>query len=158
MNTTHRTYPFVVLVGAALLAAASNPAVAGGQRKSAPADPAWQEECGSCHLAYPPRMLPAASWQRLMQGLDDHFGSDASLDPPRAAAIEAFLVANARNPKNGATGAPLRITEMKWFRGEHREVAASKWRSPAVGSPANCGACHTKAEQGRFEEDEIRIP
>ena len=24
----------------------------------------WQAECGSCHLAYPPQLLPAANWRR----------------------------------------------------------------------------------------------
>ena len=156
MNFAIRTYPFAVLVAATLLAAAM-PAAADGKRKPSPVDPVWQEECASCHIAYPPRLLPASSWQRLMQGLGDHFGSDASLEPQRAAAIEAFLVANAGKPKSGATAVPLRITETTWFRREHDEVAASKWRSPAVGSPANCAACHTQAEKGRFDEDEIRI-
>lgn len=158
MNIPVRMYPLVILVTATLLAAATVPAVADGKRKPTPADPAWQEECGSCHIAYPPRLLPAGSWQRLMQGLGDHFGSDASLEPQRAAAIEAFLVANAGRSKDGVTAPPLRITETPWFRGEHDEVATAKWRSPAIGSPANCGACHTQAERGSFDEDEIRIP
>ena len=46
--------------------------------------PAYQQECESCHLAYPTRMLPASSWHRIMGGLDQHYGSDASLDAPTA--------------------------------------------------------------------------
>ena len=41
---------------------------------------AYTLECASCHTAYPPGMLPARSWERLMAGLDRHYGSDASLD------------------------------------------------------------------------------
>lgn len=158
MNRTHRMCRSGALVATVLLASVAVPVAADERRQRVQADPAWQEECGSCHVAYPPRLLPAGSWQRLMEGLGDHFGTDASLEPARVAAIERFLVANARRPKNGAAESPLRITETKWFRGEHRKVAAAKWQSPAVGSPANCAACHTKAEQGRFDEDEIRIP
>ena len=40
----------------------------------------WKAECGSCHVAYPAQLLPATSWQRLMKGLDKHFGTDASVD------------------------------------------------------------------------------
>ena len=50
-------------------------------------DPATLSECGSCHLAFPPSMLPAASWTRMMAELQDHFGDDASLDADTTAAI-----------------------------------------------------------------------
>ena len=36
--------------------------------------PKYQQECAACHTAYPPGLLPAASWQRLMGGLGKHFG------------------------------------------------------------------------------------
>ena len=42
--------------------------------------PAYQQECAACHLAYPPGMLPAPSWKRIMGGLEHHYGTDASLD------------------------------------------------------------------------------
>ena len=46
-----------------------------------PTPPAvYTQECGSCHLAFPPNLLPKASWQSVMHGLDKHYGSDASLD------------------------------------------------------------------------------
>jgi hypothetical protein len=114
---------------------------------------AWQEECGSCHIAYPPALLPADSWRRIMASLDDHFGTDASLDAPRAQAIESFLVANARRSR-GSASAPLRITETAWFRGEHREIPAARWRSPEVRTASNCGACHAGAAQGSFDDDD----
>ncbi len=126
-----------------------------------PPNPAWQEECGSCHLAYPPRFLSAPSWQRVMAGLNDHFKTDASLEPAVAKDITAWLIANARRPKAGKTEPvppPLRITEARWFRSEHDEISAARYRSPAVGSAANCGACHTTADKGNFSESNIRMP
>lgn len=143
------------------LAGAMASATADAPRKPAPDDPAWREECGSCHVAYPPRMLPAESWRKVMAGLDQHFGVDASLDPATAASIEAFLARNARQAGKtvaGADAAPLRITEMSWFRREHRQITKAKWNDPAVGSSANCGACHRQAEQGRFGERDIKVP
>jgi hypothetical protein len=117
----------------------------------------WLAECGSCHVAYPPRLLPAESWRALMAGLDKHFGSDASLDAPAAREIGAFLDKHAGGRRHDASG-HLRITETRWFKHEHDEVSARVWKSAKVKSPANCAACHPQAERGSFNEHEIRIP
>ena len=47
---------------------------------AADTNPAYEEECGSCHMAYPPGLLPGVSWQRLMAELDNHFGDNAEID------------------------------------------------------------------------------
>jgi hypothetical protein len=129
---------------------------------------AWQHECGSCHVAYPPGLLPQASWQRIIAGLDRHFGENAALPPHTAAEIGAFLAAHGADAGGPAAGsgagvaensaAPLRITETDWFRREHREIGAAVWKRPAVGSPANCAACHREADQGNFNEHGVKIP
>jgi cytochrome c553 len=119
----------------------------------------WKGECGACHVAYPPRMLPAESWRAIMSGLDKHFGSNAGLDIATANEITAFLEKNASTKMHEASGKPLlRITETRSFKSEHREVAARVWKLPKVKSPANCGACHTKADSGDFNEDNVKIP
>lgn len=119
----------------------------------------WRAECASCHVAYPPQLLPASSWRALMSGLDRHFGSDASLDAKTAAEIGAFLDRHAaREPRSGAGKPPLRITETAWFRHEHDEVPAATWHDAKVESPANCGACHTQADAGDYRERSLRVP
>jgi hypothetical protein len=55
-------------------------AYADGTRMPAKVLPSYTAECAACHTAYPAGMLPAQSWQRIMKGLDQHYGSDASLD------------------------------------------------------------------------------
>ncbi len=119
----------------------------------------WQQECAGCHLAFPPGLLPAASWRKLMSGLDKHFGVDASLTAAEAAGITDFLVKNASNRWSAAT-TPLRITESAWFKAKHneREIAPAVWKRPAVGSASNCLACHAGADKGNFDERSIRIP
>ena len=134
---------------------------AAGAVPKAPPNPTFAEECGACHLAYPPRFLTAPSWERLMTGLNDHFGTDAGLEPAVTREITAWLVANARRPKAGKVEPvppPLRITETRWFRGEHDEISPERFRSPAVGGAANCAACHRTAEQGNFSERNIKLP
>ena len=69
----------------ALVASAAAPAFAGSR---APLDPTYVAECASCHIPYPPRFLPAASWRALMGNLGDHFGTDASLDAQTVAASD----------------------------------------------------------------------
>ena len=119
----------------------------------------WKTECGACHLAYPPQLLPAASWRVMMTQLDKHFGADASLDAKTAAEISAFLEANAGRNKREATGKPSqRITGTRWFKQEHDEVPTRIWSSPAVKQPGNCAACHTQAERGDYSERSLRVP
>jgi nitrate/TMAO reductase-like tetraheme cytochrome c subunit len=118
----------------------------------------WKAECGSCHVAYPAQLLPATAWQRLMKGLDKHFGTDASVDAATAAEIGTFLNQNAGSKRGIAGETTLRVSETAWFRGEHRKVDAATWKNPKIKSAANCAACHTAAEAGDYRERGIRIP
>ena len=121
--------------------------------------PKYAEECGACHLAYPPALLPAASWRRIVAGLDRHYGTDASLDAAAAAAIGRWLDANAGTYKRVAEAPPAdRITNAAWFTRKHRKLADATWQNPAIKSRANCAACHTGAAQGDYDDDRIRIP
>lgn len=138
-------------------------------------DDAWLSECGACHVAYPPELLPAASWDRVMDGLSDHFGDNAELPTETAARIRRFLRAHAADaramswgyddaheqPRRAArTGfdTPMRITETRWFMHAHDEIRAQVWQRASVLTPANCAACHRGAEQGDFDEHRVRIP
>jgi hypothetical protein len=136
----------------------------GGENRGKPVQPVhlsaqWQAECGSCHIAYSPGLLPAESWRKVMSGLDKHFGSDASLSPQENRVITDFLVNNASNRWRAPT-APIRITETAWFQSKHgsHEIRPEVWKRASVKSPANCAACHPGAAKGDFEEDRIRIP
>ena len=124
----------------------------------APLLPAYVQECGSCHVAFAPGLLPAASWQRLMAGLQSHFGSDASLDAASTQSLTNWLVANAGRDKRAAVPPrDDRITQGAWFQREHREWRGSFGGAP-VKSAADCGACHTRAAEGSYREREIRLP
>ena len=140
-------------------------AQAGGGHYYAPVtDTVVQEECGACHMAYAPAMLPARSWQRMMAGLDQHFGDNASLDAATAARVGNYLATHAADapgqPHRGAklvrglpgSAAPLRISELPGWVNQHRKVSAREWADPAVRSKANCSACHTAAPRGYYED------
>ncbi len=129
----------------------------------------WKTECSACHIAYPPMLLPERSWRKLMADLDKHFGVNAGLDDANAKEITGFLVSQSADHAQGRraqgiarsiapAATPLRITETAFFKREHNEVRAEVWKRPKIKSAANCGACHTGAEQGDFSEDRVRIP
>jgi hypothetical protein len=131
------------------------------ESKRAPLPPAYVEECGSCHVAFPGRMLDAASWQAVLGGLAQHFGVDASTDPSTLEPIRAYLESSARRkPTVGADGKPLlRITETRWFVHEHDEVPSRLRPGGAEAvKPADCGACHQQAATGSYAERDIRMP
>lgn len=130
-----------------------------GRAASVPLLPLYKQECSACHLAYPPGMLPAASWQRMLGALDTHYGSDASLDPAALKALSGWLGANAGTYRRVREEPPQdRITRSAWFVRKHDEVSAATWKRAAIQSAANCAACHTRADQGNFNEHDIRIP
>ena len=43
-----------------------------GDRELFEQDALYIEECGACHLAYPPGLLPVQSWRGIMSDLEDH--------------------------------------------------------------------------------------
>lgn len=130
-----------------------------GRSARVPLLPKYQNECAACHAAFPPGMLPAESWRRLMDNLPRHFNTDASLDTATRKELAAWLATHAGTYKRAGEEPPEdRITRAAWFLRKHREVAAATWKLPAVKSAANCGACHTRSDQGDFNEHDVRIP
>lgn len=132
----------------------------------------YKEECGSCHLAYQPGLLPSRSWELLLtdKALSDHFGEDASLDEESLKEIHDYAVDNAadksyykRSRKIAVateTGeAPLRITLTRYIKRKHHEIPEKMIKgNKDVKSLSYCNKCHTKAEQGTYDSDTVSIP
>lgn len=160
LELTHLHRRVMPAAAFAALAAAGTAYAGGGEHAvRVPLLPAYQQECASCHVAYPPGLLPSASWQRLMGSLSRHYGVDASLDPATTKELSTWLAANAGSLRRVREEPPQdRITRSAWFLRKHDEVPARTWKLPAVKSPSNCSACHTQADQGDFNEHNVRIP
>jgi cytochrome b len=132
-----------------------------------PLDPTYAQECGSCHMAYPPSLAPRSHWIAIMDGLPDHFGEDASLEPGLISRIRAYLTMNAAeewdtraahelqssNPQD-----PLRLTATPFWIRMHRGIPESVFKSRAVGAKSACEKCHSDASTGRFDPQDIHIP
>ncbi len=130
----------------------------------------YKEECGSCHFAYQPGLLPERSWEKIMDNLENHFDENAELDQETQIELTKYLVANAADYADykrsrrimdslGANEAPLRITETPYFIHEHDEIPSRMvTKNPELGSFSKCAACHVNAGKGSYEDDEVRIP
>lgn len=130
----------------------------------------YKEECASCHMAYPAWLLPARSWQKIMTNLDNHFGDNATLDAETLTILTSYLQNNSaenstvrragkvlrRTPEDSV---PIRISELPYIQHKHDEIPGRYIvANPKVKSLSNCIACHRGAEQGSFEDDNVRIP
>ncbi|HEY0633911.1 MAG TPA: diheme cytochrome c [Gammaproteobacteria bacterium] len=131
----------------------------------------YAQECSACHFAYPPGLLTARSWRKLLAAtaLANHFGDNAELAEAARQEIEAYAVAKAADRSNykrsrkiaaatPADSAPLRITENSYIKHKHAHIPAELIAgNPQVGSLSNCNACHTGAAAGQFDDDAVFI-
>ncbi len=132
----------------------------------------YADECGSCHYAYPPGLLPSKSWAKLLdeKALSDHFGENASLDKDALKTIYDYAMENAaekswykRSRKIAVATeggeAPLRITEVRYIKRKHHDIPEKMVKgNKDVKSLSYCNACHTKADKGIFDSDTVSIP
>ncbi len=126
------------------------------------------ENCGACHLAYQPGLLPSGSWGRILDGLSGHFGETVELDPSSVKTIAEYLKTQAADRSSAKLSrkiiksirgqTPLRITEIPYIQREHHEINAGVFARASIGSFSNCIACHETAENGVYDDDFVIIP
>ncbi len=129
---------------------------------------AYKEACGACHFSYQPELLPSGSWEKIMAGLEDHFGETIELAPESRKTIVEYLKANGAEHSSAKRAVkimrslgrrtPLRITEIPYIQEKHHKVFPDVWKRESIGSLSNCSACHTTAEKGIYEDDYVVIP
>jgi len=164
---------FLVLItsitSAGSLLASGGMSEGGGSQMPPVTNVKWKAECSSCHMLYHPGLLPERSWKKMMAGLDNHFGENASLDAATRDEITQFLALNSADKQDNrrssrinqsipANAAPLRISETRYFLSKHDELSASTFKRKSIGSASNCIACHQSAEKGNFSESQVRVP
>jgi len=165
-NKNPRAGNLLVLLGAAALCSV---ALAAPRTFPAVNDGAYVKECGSCHMAFPPQLMPARSWQRVMNSLDSHFGDSAHLDGATQSKISDYLAKNSADGANNAESiavmasihgadTPERITKVPYIEGLHAAVLDPRWNgTPRPKTLAECPACHYRAEAGDFFERRFKV-
>ena len=130
----------------------------------------YREECGDCHMAYQPGLLPVRSWKQIMSNLDNHFDENAELELPLRQQLTDYLIRNAADHSDykrskamirslSYNDIPLRISETRYFLRKHDELPARVVQhNPEVKSFSRCEVCHTQADKGSYNEHQIRIP
>jgi len=140
--------------------------------------PIYEKECGACHKPYPPFMLPDTSWDRIQEGLKNHFGEKISPDHNKSdnrilindqTVIFRYLKNNSADKStreistkvmkslNGARGRKS-ITKIRVWKDIHKNIPRYIFKSKKIKRKANCFACHKNFDQGMIEDIDIEIP
>ena len=118
----------------------------------------YQSECGSCHLAFPPKLLVQSDWLKITSNLRKHFDTDASVDAKTLLILDRYLTQNASSRlKHQLPTHSLRITESTWFVRKHRKERLPRANGPVstkVRAWSDCSQCHSRAEEGVFDDDD----
>lgn len=131
-------------------------------------NPVFKEQCGECHFAYQPELLPSASWRKILENLDDHFGDAVELDDDSKRIILDYLNANGAEKSSAKIAVkimrslrnqiPLRITDTPYIKHQHHEISSDILNRDSIGSLSNCTICHITAENGNYDDDGVSIP
>lgn len=117
----------------------------------APLNPVYVDECGSCHLAYPAEFLNEASWKTLLDGLGEHFKSDASLDEAEMKIVRKYLLGHARSKgMGGESPVPVKVSTSRWFTARHGDTDSAGYPKATVKTMGNCEVCHPKAQTNLY--------
>jgi len=134
---------------------------------------AYRKECGGCHFAYLPGLLPARSWDRMLDNVANHFGENLGLSADLSRSLREYLTLNAadRVPEKGPAvllerldpdRTPARVTQVPLIARRHlvvRDVLRTNTHaSVQVRGLTNCDTCHEKAAQGSFALEHTVIP
>jgi len=98
-----------------------------------------------------------------------HFDDDLDLDEETIVKLLSYAYAKSAdleqtepawrmNSSIASNEIPLRITEVNYWKRKHEEIDNEVWKRSSVKNKANCGACHLDAEQGTFEDADMRPP
>ena len=120
----------------------------------------YKQECGSCHIAYAPFLLPKSAWDSMMSDLENHFGDDASLEEETHARIAAFLEKYASDVVDTKftqqkESQQIAITKTPYWEIAHRKLNPKIFTTKAIKSKANCQTCHKDAESGIFAKNAV---
>jgi hypothetical protein len=127
-------------------------------------DAVYIEECSACHMGYAPGLLPKKSWDKILKGLEDHFGENAELDSETVAYLRDYLGRNSLEHeksdrinkliRNMPADPPLRITDLPQFLSEHEPaVRQMELETVDVGFFSPCEDCHKQGASGIFDKE-----
>lgn len=128
----------------------------------------YTEACGKCHFSYPAALLNANSWVAIIDNSEDHFGESLGLDSSESEEIKNYLQNNSAENSKGEIAHDIsknlgsrvvsRIIDVPEIRKEHKDISQDILSRPSIGGLSNCIACHRRAAEGFFDDDNVIIP
>ena len=130
----------------------------------------YVKECGSCHFAYQPGLLPSNAWTKMMNNLNNHFGDDASVDKETLQTLSEYLNDNSAEKNMNYKRSnrivssllpgqiPDSISTTPYMIKKHKEIRKDLITQKEVIGLFNCIACHKTADKGIYGERDINIP
>lgn len=126
-------------------------------------DPVVRAECSDCHMLYQPEMLTQVAWRKMMAGLSDHFGDDATLPADTTARVLDYYLANAADVSTfkdakrflrrvDMNNPPLKITDTPRYLHKHERISPEVWKRKNIGFKGNCIGCHLDAAKGDYDK------
>ena len=104
----------------------------------------YLENCGSCHIALPPAIMPTETWRQLLQE-EQHYGVQLQplIDPPRLLVWQYLQIYSRPQLKDEPT--PYRINSSRYFQALHPRV-----EFPEPVTLNSCASCHVGASEYDF--------
>jgi cytochrome b len=131
----------------------------------------YAQKCSKCHKNYPPFMLPMASWMKVMDGLDNHFGeeiTDRNISKSEQQSIRDYLITHSAETSSRKLAfrtldslgemRPVSMTKVPYWRDAHEHIDRSVFKKDAIKNASNCFACHEGFEYGILDNTRIDIP
>lgn len=130
----------------------------------------YNELCGTCHFAYQPGLLPAISWESIINKPDDHFGQKITMTNIQTRTMRRYLLDNSAGHVNDDISnkilqslkynpVPVRITKTSYFMSKHNsinnKVNNGTTKNKVIGQ---CSYCHQDARKGDYNKHAIHIP
>ncbi|MGB7441233.1 MAG: cytochrome C [Coleofasciculaceae cyanobacterium] len=102
----------------------------------------YLKNCGSCHIALPPQVMPSETWRQLLLDLDQHYGQKLeSIFSPSLLMMWNYLRDFSR-PLKEEEAIPYRVKESRYFKALHPRVDF-----PEPARLTTCVSCHSGASE-----------
>ncbi len=132
----------------------------------------YTDECGQCHMAYQPGLLPVRSWERILspQKLANHFEEELEIGEKTRNILLSYVIRDSKLyaeyrrsrkivnsiPENET---PIQISQTAYITHKHRKIPTEYIQGNSeVESLGNCEACHQDAQKGIYNDRSVVIP
>ncbi len=131
--------------------------------------PILATECGDCHIVFPAYLLPAKSWEIIMDTPEDHFGDELDLEEEDAKVIRNYLVKHSGENSTREAAVKLlksiknkkdviSIVSAPYWKKTHENIPSKVFKLKEVDSKYSCDSCHPDILYGNINDDCITIP